>query len=167
MRVIRTRDVTFDHTRFCDPADIDLANVLTIEEVVECLEMPVSTFAGVVIEEDVDQDEILDEGDMPEKGNDVHTSMKRGDNFAPGDVHTGMKTGDLLTCGCPFEWLVFFRQFGQWPGYSGEILDEPPVEVDESEKCLQLFQMSRCCPFDNSCNFLRVHTDTVSSYDYS
>lgn len=62
MRVVRTRDVTFDHSRFYDPTDLDLGNLLTVtvEEVIEVLELPeTSTFVGVVIEENDEEDEAL------------------------------------------------------------------------------------------------------------
>jgi hypothetical protein len=102
MRVIRTRDVTFDHTRFYDPADIDLASVMIVEEMVECLEMPESTFVGVVIEEDGDNlHTSMEVVDQPNH-TDLHTGMKdtdpAGDDQKPLDnFHTGANAGELLT----------------------------------------------------------------------
>ena len=58
-KVIRTRDVTFDHTRFYDPKELDLAHLLTVPistivEVVELSENLPSTTSESIVEEDAD-----------------------------------------------------------------------------------------------------------------
>ena len=54
MKVIRTRDVMFDKTRFYEPNELDIGHLLniTVENVIQVLEVPETSFAGVMIEQD-------------------------------------------------------------------------------------------------------------------
>jgi Reverse transcriptase (RNA-dependent DNA polymerase) len=48
MRVIRTRDVTFDHSRFYDPAELDIghSSAVSIEDIIEVLDMPAPSYSS-------------------------------------------------------------------------------------------------------------------------
>jgi hypothetical protein len=56
MRVIRTRDVMFDHSRFYDPAELDIGHIsaVSIEDTVEVLDMSAPYYAASrdIVEED-------------------------------------------------------------------------------------------------------------------
>jgi hypothetical protein len=48
MRLIRTRDVTFEYSRFFDPAELDTGHisVVSIEDIIEALDMPALFYAA-------------------------------------------------------------------------------------------------------------------------
>ncbi len=62
MRVVRTRNVTFDENRFYDLTDLDRDHMLktTIEDVIQVLEIFETEFQEVIIQEDFDIEENLD-----------------------------------------------------------------------------------------------------------
>ncbi len=62
MRVVRTRNVTFDENRFHDLTNLDLNHMLktTIEDVIQVLKIFEIEFQEVIIQEDFDIEENLD-----------------------------------------------------------------------------------------------------------
>jgi hypothetical protein len=89
--------VIFDHDKFYDSADINLANVMIVKKVMKCLEMFVSTFVEVVIEED--ENDVIEKTDQPiselhtgTRDDDVHSIKKRTSD----DVNIGTKKEALL-----------------------------------------------------------------------
>ena len=62
MRVIRTRDVTFDHSRFFDPAELDVGHIsaVSVEDTVEVLDMPAPSYASNDVVEEDDPDDTIE-----------------------------------------------------------------------------------------------------------
>lgn len=56
MRVIYPRDVTFDHSRFFDPGELDIGHISAVsnEDTIKVLDMPVPSYAASrdIVEED-------------------------------------------------------------------------------------------------------------------
>jgi hypothetical protein len=68
-KVIRTRDVIFDHTRLYDPTDLDIASVLReahIDQLIETLELPDYQINEERIEDDIEDTIIVDVPMAPE-----------------------------------------------------------------------------------------------------
>jgi hypothetical protein len=129
MRMIRTRDVIFDHTRFYDSTDIDLTSVLSVKEMMKCLEMFESIFVEIVIEEEND---LVDEINL-EISTDLYINMKINHSTEDvqkmlNDVHTDVKTETSLT---------------------SELLSEPTEQITEIQSITENVQ-STSEPFESS-----------------
>ncbi len=105
MRMIRIRNVIFDHTRFYDSIDIDLISVLSVKKIMNCLEMFESIFVEIVIEE---KNILIDEINL-EIIIDLYINMKINHSIEDvqkmlNDVHIDVKTETSLIFELIFEY---------------------------------------------------------------
>lgn len=57
----------------------------------------------------------------------------------------------------PLEPSFFSSQIGQWESYLRIVLNESPVEVAESQKSLDFFDLLRSGPLSNSLDSTTIH----------
>ncbi len=62
--------------------------------------------------------------------------------------------------------MILFDELDEKFNDYEKILDKSFIKIDESQKCLNLFQMSRFFSFDYCFRFFKIHFDFISSHDH-
>jgi hypothetical protein len=90
--------------------------------------------------------------------------VRQGQNWSSGEgMNEGLECRFLVTF--PKERDSFLGKFKQGSGDLGESLDEPAVEVTETQESLDLFHHTWCGPISDSSEFGRVHPDLAIGND--
>ena len=76
-----------------------------------------------------------------------------------------MRLETSLTLVCPLELYALMQQISQRPSNLGEVLDESRTIAGETEKTLDLLNILRRSPIENSLDSFRVDGNTILGDD--